>query len=825
MILESILDGILIVDDRNKVHFANRHMSLIFNCDQPFISTQEAQMPLESMLQQMQNPDDFLAWHEAAFRTQESVTFDVSMKDGRIYECESNPLPTESENEVRLWYFRNITHPRQIEKAIRAIITGTSLSIGLDFFRALVKHLAEVLGYRYALVGELVDDSRVQTLAIWAGDAIVDNLSYDLAGTPCQNVAKQGVCLYQSHIQEAFPDDQLLEEMGAQSYFGIPINDKNGRTLGILVLLDDKPLINIPLAKDLLHVFASRAGAELSRMRAERKLHYREAFEMLLSSVSTKFMDLPPEKADEGIMFTLQALGEFSQLDRVYLFKFSQQWNYISNTHEWCATDVSCEIDNLKDIPCRDIPWAMEPILRKETLHVPSVSDIPPEGSSEKSHWQEQGIQSLVCVPVLVAGDLYGFLGFDSVKRKRHWDERDLKLLKTFGEVVGNALGHQKRSSIIAQALKEAESARNKISAILRSVADALIVTDSADRVLLMNRAAEALLNSTSPEGAGNILGATEIFKEVRRALGRENPSEPFDLTVPLGENGEPLTLQARLAETEVATVASKEHIISLRDVTRERNIERMKSEFISTAAHELNTPLSAIMGYAELLLATHDTGDFSESQKMDFLNEIYGRGEALSRIVDDLLDISRIEGGFDILLDLQCCDLKQLISRVVDYHRTHDHKHIYRLVLPKMTESIRMHLDSHRINQVLENLLSNASKYSPEGGYITVRGSVSAEGWEVDVKDQGIGMTPTQVERVFDKFFRADSSNTAVGGLGLGMNIAKQIVEAHGGTIAIHSKPRAGTKVTFRLPSVAFWERRRRSDSSYEGRESPTHH
>lgn len=136
-----------------------------------------------------------------------------------------------------------------------------------------------------------------------------------------------------------------------------------------------------------------------------------------------------------------------------------------------------------------------------------------------------------------------------------------------------------------------------------------------------------------------------------------------------------------------------------------------------------------------------------------------------------------------------------------MDFHQVHDPEYQFRLEKIDITEDSTVLIDRQRINQVLENLLSNARKYSPKGTEIVLRGRRLPEGWEISVEDQGIGMTPAQVEKVFDKFYRADASNTAVGGLGLGMSIARQIVEAHGGSIKVDSQLGEGSRVSFRLP------------------------
>jgi len=248
--------------------------------------------------------------------------------------------------------------------------------------------------------------------------------------------------------------------------------------------------------------------------------------------------------------------------------------------------------------------------------------------------------------------------------------------------------------------------------------------------------------------------------------------------------------------------------LISIRDITLEKAAERtlvqvsqMKSEFISTAAHELRTPLSAIMGFTELLLTPREFGKFTRAQKKEFLREVYNRGNALARLIDDLLDISRIESGRPISLNLQEVDVPEMLERTLEFFRLHDKFHTYRLECPRQGIDATCLLDRQRISQVLENLLGNAGKFSPRGSEIVVSANAGESRWEIVVVDRGIGMTEEQIEKVFDKFYRADSSNTGSSGLGLGMSIVKQIIEVHNGRIQVESAPGAGTRVTFTLP------------------------
>lgn len=248
-----------------------------------------------------------------------------------------------------------------------------------------------------------------------------------------------------------------------------------------------------------------------------------------------------------------------------------------------------------------------------------------------------------------------------------------------------------------------------------------------------------------------------------------------------------------------------------IRDCTTEKaakqalvEMDQIKSDFISTAAHELNTPLTAIMGFAELLLDPISSKSFSEEQKRDFLQEIYEKGETLNRMIKDFLDISHIESGLQIPMDLQETNLSDRLKKAFNYYKLHEPEHSFELILSKEMSHVILTIDAKRICQVLDNLLSNAVKYSPEKGKIYLQGKLTSDGCEVCVRDHGIGMSPDQTAKIFDKFYRADPLNAKVAGLGLGMCIVRQIIEEHNGRIDVESKVGKGTNVTFNLPYTA---------------------
>jgi PAS domain S-box-containing protein len=226
------------------------------------------------------------------------------------------------------------------------------------------------------------------------------------------------------------------------------------------------------------------------------------------------------------------------------------------------------------------------------------------------------------------------------------------------------------------------------------------------------------------------------------------------------------------------------------------RESDRMKTEFISTAAHELRTPLTSILGFSQILLNPETV---SAAEQKEFMAYIHQRAKALSDMVADLLDISRIESGQGLALRRELCTAGELVIQLAPFIQS-SHE-ACRFELAVSSETAPLWIDKGKLVEVFENLLSNAVKYSSPASPIRIAGEIAGENYRFSVADRGIGMTPEQAVRVFDKFYRADASDTAIGGLGLGMSIVRNIVEAHGGRIWVESEPSRGTTVQFLLP------------------------
>jgi signal transduction histidine kinase len=238
--------------------------------------------------------------------------------------------------------------------------------------------------------------------------------------------------------------------------------------------------------------------------------------------------------------------------------------------------------------------------------------------------------------------------------------------------------------------------------------------------------------------------------------------------------------------------------IIVLREITKEREVARLKSELVATVSHELRTPLASVLGFAELLRYTKV--DHETSQR--YLGIIDNEAKRLTALVDDFLDLEKIEAGrFE--LALESFDLGLLLQRQVEFFGLQSAAH--RLAFDRPDEPLALLADRNRIGQVIANLISNAIKYSPRGGVVTVAAVARDDTIAVSVTDSGIGIPPSQQANLFTRFFRVDSSDTrAIGGTGLGLALCKEIVVAHGGTMGLESSEGTGSTFWFELPIVS---------------------
>lgn len=384
--------------------------------------------------------------------------------------------------------------------------------------------------------------------------------------------------------------------------------------------------------------------------------------------------------------------------------------------------------------------------------------------------------------------------------KDKEYTEEDVRQLFLIMNGVWSIIQRKRDDEALKKALAEAKQATANVEVVLRSVADGLIFTDMENRIVLMNTSAESMLGksweSIRFQAIESAIANKNLVDQLTAIQSGIKEEALIELELPGEKEGEIRTIQAKPAVVRLSDGMQTGIITLLRDVSRERHLDRVKREFIATAAHELRTPLTSVMGFSELLL---NRKDLDESQKAEYLSIIHKKSVVLGKIIDDFLSLARVDSGNIIRLGKDWADIGSIVRRCTDDYQRAFPVYRFETILPK--NPVQALVDDRKLFQVMENLLGNAVKFSPEQSLIRVVCEKVGAEIRISVSDEGVGMTMDQVEKVFDKFYRVDASNTAKEGLGLGMAIVKNIIEAHGGQIWVESEVGKGTMVTFTLP------------------------
>lgn len=339
-----------------------------------------------------------------------------------------------------------------------------------------------------------------------------------------------------------------------------------------------------------------------------------------------------------------------------------------------------------------------------------------------------------------------------------------------------------------------------RLQAILSLSPDAFVSIDGHSVVSDISPAFEAM---TGLDPAG-LLGSPEaevyarldaLLQSGQRLTGPDQlrrRDTPLQLML-AGPGHRVLTAELREAE-DSGDILRVRRVLCLRDVSREHEIDRLKSEFLSLAAHELRTPMASIFGFVELLLNRR----YDEIRQRGMLDIVHRKSRLMIGIIDDLLDLSRLEARQELALQIESLDMAALLARIVDEFPLPEGRDKPRLTLPD--EPAPVQADAAKLTRVITNLLTNAYKFSPDGGAVEVALHLEGARAGIEIRDSGIGMTPGQLARLGERFYRADASGN-IPGTGLGVSIVREILELHGGALEVRSQPGEGSVFTAWLP------------------------
>ncbi len=337
-----------------------------------------------------------------------------------------------------------------------------------------------------------------------------------------------------------------------------------------------------------------------------------------------------------------------------------------------------------------------------------------------------------------------------------------------------------------------------RLEAILANMAEGVLLMDAQKRILMVNPAAEAMFGRPAEDVIGrDHLEITHHFDLDQRLDRVLSSGEPELLEIKRARPEEQI-LECRLAPAGAGLKEQRGLLLVLRDITRPRRLEQMRTEFVSNVTHELRTPLTSIGGFAETLLeGALDDPDTARH----FVGIIKKESEHLSRLIEDILDLSRIESG-KWKMQKAPVDLGALTQETSGRLRSKAENLGVHLEVIVPADIPTIPGDPHRLAQVLINLIDNALKYTPAGGKVTVSAEDEPQHVKLVISDTGTGMPKADLPRIFERFYRVDKARTrSTGGTGLGLSIVKHIVDAHGGTISVVSDVGQGATFTITIP------------------------
>ncbi|MBA2568657.1 MAG: GAF domain-containing protein [Actinobacteria bacterium] len=395
------------------------------------------------------------------------------------------------------------------------------------------------------------------------------------------------------------------------------------------------------------------------------------------------------------------------------------------------------------------------------------------------------GYRAYLGVPLVGAeGGLQGVLAVYH-RRPRAWRDEETEALVA---LAGNA------SSVLSNAelYQRVALERERSYAILSNIADGIVAVDRGGEVVLWNTAAEQITGIPAVSALGR--PPLDVLQRDLSA-GPEVPPGERLMSIQRGADQVWLSLTEAIMRDPAGAVAGR--IFAFRDVSGERRVEQMKSDFVSTVSHELRAPLTSIYGFAETLLRRDVL--FGEAERYTFLGYIASEAQRLTSIVDTLLSVARLDAG-DLKVELAPTDVGSLVAEVVSSaERSGVNGNEFVVAVPD--EPLAASADPEKLRQVIANLVENAVKFSPRGATVTVEARRAGDAVEVRVVDEGIGVPATERERIFRKFHRAEGFARERGGTGLGLFIARGLVAAMGGRIWVDSAEGQGASFAFELP------------------------
>ncbi len=605
------------------------------------------------------------------------------------------------------------------------------------------------------------------------------------------------------------PNAALFQQLGEQlprnlTVVAVPLR-VGVETLGVLELLNLGPTgeaswrplerADLPVLQTFANLVASalkNAQLYAETQRSERRL---KAFDAVVTAISTA-ADL-----DDLVRSVLDVVVNLLPGSRGALLLREPALDRLDLAAQH-GLPPDC-IEALRHLPMAEAPFA-------EVVHYGQPMLRPLLEERGEGVFLAHGLNSCAYFPLLAGGTVAGVLAlYSDCDLSRHADK---EMLMPICNQVGFAIAN-------VRLYADSQSERRKLNTVIASIAEGVLLCDARGRLTMANDAALSLLRLDSLPFEQPLAEMPDFYR-MRDMEGRRLSLEQLPFARALagevfqdyrlilrGASGDETVMSFSGAPTRADDGTIEGAVVVFRDVTTSQKLERAKDEFLAVAAHELRSPLAAVRSYADLLLRREQQRSEADPRDLHGLTILSQQVTHMLRMVDNLLDVSRIDAG-QLDLQIQRVNLLHLVTQVLDQQRPAAGNRT--LVLLHDAEDLVVECDSLRIRQVLTNLIGNAIKYSPAESEITVslrlldaesdeaRG-LGGPGVLVRVTNQGAGIPPEQQTRLFQRYYRARNSRAE--GLGLGLYLSRQFVQMHGGRIWVESVENAGSSFVFTLP------------------------
>ncbi len=816
-IFNGVADAIVLTDTQRKVVMTNKGFTKISGYSLQDVIGKETGVFYENWGVYKKIGEE--RYNLSAEEKLKPYTVNYKRKDGSVFLGETVGTIIRNQNGTIAGFLsvtRNITERNRVEAALRNIAIGVASVTGDEFFHKMTLYLQGTLNIKYALIGVIDKDDPllVNVISLCANGERAELFAYSLSGTPCHEVAKSGICCYPSGVADKFPEDALLADMGIESYVGAPVKNKTGEVVGLVVLLDTKPLVNEDIAISNLTISADRIAAELTRKQAEGEL---KKTNRMLRMISDSNQTLIRSENEQNLL---------DDVCRIIVNEGGYRLVWVGCTEHNKEKSVlpvaqaGFEDGYLKTL---NVTWADNELgqgptgmaIRTAKPHVTRNILSDPAFAPWRAEALKRGYASSIAIPLIIDSEAVGTINIYS-DRPNAFDTQEISLLLELVDDVAygiNALRTQKKH-------KKAEKELGRLYLAIEQAAETVVITDTEGKIEYVNPAFERVSGYNKEEVIGQnprVLKSGKHNEAFYKKLWNTITSGKtwHGHFVNKHKNGELYEEDATISPIIDPSGTITGYVAAKRDITRELMLEKQfretqKMEAIGTLAggiaHDFNNILFAILGYSTMVVADLPKG----SDSRENLEEVIRAARRAKKLVQQILTFSRQSEQ-----EFQPIHMEAIVSEAISLLTVSIPPNIeVRLDIDKKHDSILA--DPTQIHQVVMNLCTNALHAMRDrsgvlevslGGVeiysdlaTTIAGLREGPYVLLSVSDTGVGIKNEIAERIFEPFFTTKEVGE---GTGLGLAAVHGIVTSHGGAISVKSEPGKGATFNVYLPTT----------------------